>query len=322
MTADECRYGTSQLSAIVLTFNDEMNLPECLMSLEGLDCKIFVVDSGSTDRTVEIAKAAGAHVVEHPFENYGAQRNWAQASLPLDTEWLLHLDADERIMPDLAKEICQVLQDPPAEIDGFMISRRILFMGRHIAHGGLYPTYHMRLFRKGRGSCEDRLYDQHFLVKGNTVKLKNDFVDVITSDLTAWTQRHTRWADFEYQEETAGHYEGAFVSASYFGNSIEKRRWLREKLYLRFPLFARVFLYFLYRYFIRLGFLDGKEGLVFHFLQGCWYRFFVDAKIFEARVRARANKSRSLTNEPESLQNLDRVELREQNPEKVSPPSL
>lgn len=270
-----------RLSAIILTYNEEANLPACLESLRGLGCEVFVVDSGSTDRTVEIATAAGAYVVEHPFENYAAQRNWAQQNLPIRSEWVLHLDADERLTPELVGEINQVLQEPPYEIDGFLLCRRTIFMGRWIKYGGHYPSYQLRLFRRGRGFCEDRLYDQHFLLNGRVRRLKHDYLNVLTSDLSTWTLRHIRWAELEAQEIMANHSGGHCVHPALFGNPIERRRWLRESLYARLPLFARAFFYWFYRYVIRLGFLDGKEGLIFHFLQGFWYRFLVDAKLYE-----------------------------------------
>lgn len=271
------------ISVTILTYNEETNLPACLESLKGLDCEVFVVDSGSTDRTVEIAKAVGATVVEHPFDNYGVQRNWAQRNLPIHTEWVLHLDADERLTPELVKEITQVLENPPPEVNGFLLRRRTVFMGRWIKHGGHYPSYHLRLFRKGEGSCETRLYHQHFLVDGRVGQLRHDFIDVVMSDISLWSLRHIRWAELEAREIMT-HQRGELrVRSSFSGNPIQRRRWLREGLYHSFPLFVRAFLYWVYRYFLRFGFLDGKEGLIFHFLQGCWAQFLIDVKLYEAR---------------------------------------
>jgi glycosyltransferase involved in cell wall biosynthesis len=276
-----------ELSAIILTYNEEANLPECLASLAGLNAHIFVVDSGSTDRTLEIARSGGACVVEHPFEHYGAQRNWAQATLPIRTPWVLHLDADERLTPELVCEIAAILRQPPADVDGFLLRKRTMFMGRWMKHGGHYPAYHLRLFRTGKGRCEDRLYDQHFLVDGRVAQLKHDYIDVLTSDLQTWTLRHTRWAALEAAElqRASGHDQ---VRAAPLGHAIERKRWLRVGVYGRAPLFARAFGYWFYRYVLRRGFLDGTEGLIFHFLQGCWYRFLVDARIYESR-RGRSN---------------------------------
>ena len=274
-----------RVSVIVLAYNEEANLPHCLESLKHLDCEVLVVDSGSTDATCEIARQAGAAVFEHPFETYSAQRNWAQNHLPLAAEWVLHLDSDERLTPELAAEINGILLNPPADVDGFLFRKRTFFMGCWIRHGGHYPSYHLRLFRKDRGGCEERLYDQHYLVRGNVRKLQHDYMDVLTSDLSVWSTRHVRWAELEAREIVQGCDPEGRVEASPFGNPIERRRWLREGLYWRLPLFLRAFLYWFYRYFFRLGFLDGKEGMVFHFLQGFWFRYLIDAKLFEMRKR-------------------------------------
>jgi glycosyltransferase involved in cell wall biosynthesis len=285
MNKEEVEATDRHLSVIILTFNEEANLPACLESLSGLRTEIFVVDSGSTDKTVEIAGRAGALVFEHEFDNYAAQRNWALENLPLRTEWILNLDADERLTPALLSEIKEALARPFIDVDGFMLRKRTIFMGRWIKHGGHYPSYHLRLFRRGRGRCEDRLYDQHFLVDGRIESLKQDYLDVLTSDLSMWTQRHARWAEAEARQMlTQGDSSLAHrVRSNVRGNPIERRRWLRDGPYAHAPLFLRPFLYWFYRYFLRLGFLDGREGLIFHFLQGCWFRFLVDAKIYELK---------------------------------------
>jgi glycosyltransferase involved in cell wall biosynthesis len=279
------------LSVVVLTLNEEANLPACLESLAGLDCELVVVDSGSTDRTVELARAAGATVVEHPFEHYAAQRNWAQANLSL-AAWVLHLDADERLTPPLVAEINQILRSPPSDVAGYLLRKRTVFMGRWIRHGGHYPAFHLRLFRRERGRCEDRLYDQHFIVDGPLRQLQHDYIDVLTSDITTWTTRHARWARLEALEMLKPRGGEHRVRASLFGSPIERRRWLREGPYARAPLFIRPFGYWLYRYVLRRGFLDGREGLIFHFLQGCWYRFLIDVHVFE-ETRKRAGGATS-----------------------------
>ncbi len=286
MSAD----GTSKpVSVVILTVNEEVNLPQCLKSLAGLDCEIFIVDSGSTDRTVEIARSFGASVVTHPFENYGAQRNWALENLDLRTPWVLHLDADERLSPQLRDSIDRALADP-GDYQGFLVGKSVIFMGRAIRHGGLFPSYHLRLFRVGKGRCEDRLYDQHFMVEGKVGTLRGELFDVIASDLASWIARHNRWSDLEVHEVLhQGAHPGAMVEARLEGTPIERRRWLRNSFYYRMPLFLRAFLYFIWRYFIRLGFLDGREGLIFHFMHGCWYRFVVDAKLYEATTKALQN---------------------------------
>jgi glycosyltransferase involved in cell wall biosynthesis len=273
------------VSAIILTCNEEVNLPECLQSLSGLSCDIFIVDSGSTDQTMEIARATGAQLVEHPFENYAAQRNWAQQNLPIRTGWILHLDADERLTPALVTEINEKLKEPNIRVNGFLLRKRTIFMGRWIRHGGHYPSYHQRLFRKDKGACEDRLYDQHFAVDGAVATLTGDYLDVVASNVNTWTLRHARWARLEAQEMMTPSNMKGRVQPDPFGSPIQRRRWLREGVYARAPLFVRPFVYWFYRYFFRLGFLDGTEGLIFHFLQGCWFRFLIDCEIFEQQRR-------------------------------------
>ena len=271
------------LTVVVLTHNEESNLSDCLESIEPLDCPVHVVDSGSTDRTVEIAREAGAKVLDHPFENYGVQRNWAQDNLPIDTEWVLHIDADERLTPELRDSIAGALAGPSEDVNGYLLRRRAVFLGKWIKHGGIYPSYHARLFRKAMGRCEDRLYDQHFIVDGKVEQLSGDMIDV-TNNLADWWARHERWARLEAREvlqesESPGRLEGKRD-----GSPIEKRRWLRQRVYYRLPLFVRPTLYYIYRYFIRLGFLDGRRGFAFHLRQGFLYRFKVDVYILKSRL--------------------------------------
>ena len=298
---------TLDLTIVVLTHNEELNIPECLKSLQPLGCKVLVVDSGSTDRTRQIARETGAEVFEHPFQNYGAQRNWAQASLPISTEWVLHIDADERLTTELCASIGRALGDPDDRTNGFLLRRRAVFMGRWIKHGGVYPTYHARLFRKDRGRCEDRLYDQHYVVQGKVERLSGDMIDN-TAELSAWTVRHSRWAEMEARELLAGGNQQGRLAGKLLGTPIERKRWQRERIYNRLPLLIRPFLYFVYRYFLRLGFLDGRQGLVFHFLQGWWYRFLVDALILESRLMGQTRGT--LSEDGESTQSLPKRKLR------------
>ena len=277
------------LSVIILTLNEAQNLPDCLCSVAALGCEVFVVDSGSVDGTQQIARTAGAQVVEHPFANYAAQRNWAQDHLPLAGEWVLHLDADERLTPELCVEICQLLdhanRQELAAYNGFMLSKRTIFMNRWIKHGGHYPSYHLRLFRRASGRCETRLYDQHFVVDGKCGRLQNDYLDILCTDLDTWLRRHMRWADLEARELLLPQESQSTsqVRADPFGNPIEQKRWLRNRLYHRAPLYWRAVFYWVYRYVFRLGFLDGKAGFIFHFLQGLWFRLLVDIKLAQLR---------------------------------------
>lgn len=279
------------LAVVILARDEEETLPDCLASLQGLDAEIFVVDSGSTDRTREIAAKAGCCVVEHPFADYAAQRNWAFEHLPIGSPWVLNLDADERLTPELSDEIAAVVSDSGAVHDGYLVSRRTVFMGRWLRYGNQYPAWHLRLCRAGHVRCEQRRYDQHFVVEGSVGQLRHDLIDVLSTDLTRWTDRHNRWATLEAEELFAksrypnNREEG--VNPRFGGTPIERRRFLRQSVYDRFPVLLRPFLYFFYSYVLRLGFLDGVPGLIFHVLQRFWFRFLVDAKLVELERRAR-----------------------------------
>jgi glycosyltransferase involved in cell wall biosynthesis len=271
------------ISVIILTYNEEINLPDCLLSLHGLNANIFIVDSGSTDNTLNIAKQNHCHVTYHPFLNYAAQRNWAFDHLCIQTKWTLCLDADERLTEELVNEINSIIYKNDNEINGYLLCKRTVFMKKWIKYGGQYPSYHLRLFRTGKGRCESREYDQHFVVKGKIGRLKNDYMDVIGTDLSTWTLRHVRWADMEIKEVFQKNMENQ-IKPFIFGNPIERKRFFRTYLYEKTPLFLRAFLFWFYVYFIRFGFLDGRSGLIFHTLRCFWFRFLVDAKFYEKKV--------------------------------------
>jgi glycosyltransferase involved in cell wall biosynthesis len=267
-------------SVIVLAFNSVDTLGATLAQAREISDDLHVVDSFSTDETVALSRQHGAQVVQHAFENYGAQRNWAIDNLVLRYPWQLHLDADERLTPELIASI-RALPDEPAQ-SGFLIARLVQFLGRIMRHGGMSPTWHLRLFRNGAGRCEERKYDQHFyLTQGSAGHLQGLMIDDMRMSLSEWTARHNRWADAEVLEQTiAG--GGSRIEPRLWGNRLERKRYLRG-LYNDAPLFVRPFALFFYRYFLRLGILDGPEGFIFWTLQTFWFRFLIDAKLFEQR---------------------------------------
>ena len=270
------------LNLIILTHQEELNLPYALTSLKGLDCEVFVVDSGSTDRTVEIAEALGARVVPHPFESQARQLNWALETLPLTAGWTLRLDADERLTDELAAEISRVLKNPPPEVAGYLIKRRVYFWGRWIRFGGYYPTWLLRLWRTGMALSEEMWMDEHMVVTGGTIsRLKHDFIDENHKGLTFWIDKHNRYSDREIRaiETASGESRPRRIGAA-----VARKRFLKNAVYARSPLFLRAIAYGFLRYFVLLGFLDGRPGFVFHFLQGLWYRMIVDAKLYERQI--------------------------------------
>lgn len=265
-------------SVIILTFNSEATIRATLDSAARVSDDIHVVDSGSSDGTLAMIAERGASLVQHPFENYGAQRNWAIETLPLKYDWQLHLDADERLTDPLVAALAALDWQGP-EV-GYFIPRLVHFMGAPIRHGGMYPIWHMRLFRKGFGHCERRRYDQHFVCEGPAGRLPHPMIDDIRMGLGEWVTRHNRWADAEAEELLVGSDAAEVIQGKLDGTPIERKRALRGR-YNQAPLFWRAFGLFLYRYILRGGFRDGRAGLIFFVLQTFWFRFLVDAKIYE-----------------------------------------
>lgn len=275
------------LSVVILTYNEEPNIEHTLESVKDWAGEIVIVDSFSTDQTLEICRKYTDRIVQHPFENQAKQFNWALDHIPLHYPWAMRLDADEMVTPELAQEICQTLPALPQEISGLYLKRRVYFLGRWIRHGDYYPMWFLRIFRKGMGRYEEITEEHIVLSNGRTLRLKNDFIDYNRKGLSFWVDKHNHWAIGEMLDMMGYQGDGTLpkgmVSPSLFSTQEKRRRWLKRKVYARLPLLWRAWGHFLYRYILRGGFLDGKEGLIFHFLQGGWYRFLVDAKIYEAR---------------------------------------
>lgn len=285
--------GRVPVTALVLTFNEELNLPACLDSLRGWVDRIVVVDSGSNDGTVRIAEAYGACVLRHPFHTHNTQWRWAIENLPEGaSDWILGLDADQRVTAELAAEIRQALgtaRGTPDGVAGYYINRRQIFRGRWIRYGGYYPKYLLKLFRRdGVSFDENELVDHHFYVRGRTQLLKHDLIEANhkEDDLAFWIAKHCRYARLMAQEEhlrRSARSEGAAgIRPNLMGSPDHRRLW-RKRVWAHMPLYVRPWLYFSYRYFIRLGFLDGREGFVFHLFQACWFRLMVDVYLDDLR---------------------------------------
>jgi glycosyltransferase involved in cell wall biosynthesis len=294
MSAELTAAGRPSLSIIILAYNEEANLPACLASLEVLAPEIFVVDSGSGDQTRAIAVRCGATVIEHAFETHAKQWKWALENTPISTEWILALDADQRLTAKLTQEISDVLRESAKGqrgVDGFYIKRRQVFRGRWIRHGGYYPKYLLKLFRYGKVLIDEReLVDHHFYVGGPVAKLRYDLIEENQkeNDISFWIEKHVRYASLLARQEFEGQNgkRGNLIEPSMRGNLDQRTLWLK-RFWSRLPLYVRSFLYFIYRYVFRLGFLDGKEGFVFHFLHAFWFRVLVDIKLEEMRWKGR-----------------------------------
>lgn len=276
-------FGIARLSVLILTRNEERNLPGCLESLAGWCTDIHIVDSFSTDRTAELARKYSAKICQHAFEGHTRQRAWALQNLPFEHDWVMALDADHRVTPDLRDELIGFFDNPPADVDGLYVKRREIFRGRWMRFGGYYPKFMLKIFRSGAAFLDDHEFDYRFYVRGKTRTLRHDLLEANENEsrISFFIEKHAKFASElaaeELERRTGLQY---LVKPSLFGNADQRTLWLKT-LWLRFPLYTRPFLLFFYRYFLRLGFLDGKEGFIFYFMQSFWFRLMVDIRIDE-----------------------------------------
>ncbi len=284
------------IAAVILTKNEERHIARCIRSLQGVCTEIWVIDSFSTDQTCRIAEELGAKVVQHPFENQARQFNWALENCPIDATWLWRVDADEYVEDTLAEQIAIRIESLPKSVNGILVNKKIVFMGRPLMHGGWYPAPQIKIIRKGYGACEDKWMDEHLIVfSGETVYIDGDQTDDNLNDLSWWSQKHIGYAWREAVNMLLMEYElddkAQEVQPKFWGTDAERKRWLKLK-YIQTPLFIRPFINFFLRYILKGGFLDGKEGFIWHILQGFWYRMLVDAKIFELKKRFNYDRER------------------------------
>jgi glycosyltransferase involved in cell wall biosynthesis len=285
------------ISVIVLSFNEENHIQRCIEMIKSIAEEIFVVDSFSTDNTIDIAKKNGAKVFQNKWEqNYAKQFNWALENLPITTQWVLRLDADEYLYPELIEELKTKLDTLPEEVSGVVFKRRHIFLGKWIKRG-TYPVKLLRLFRYQKAVCEQRWMDEHIqLLEGRAVEFEHDFADHNLNNLGWWTQKHNGYAireaidllDVELGLINRTTNFPSFEEGAGGGEQATAKRAKKHK-YAKQPLFWRSFAYFIYRYFFKLGFTEGKEGFLWHFLQGWWYRTLVDAKIWEIKKACGTN---------------------------------
>ncbi|WP_353661134.1 glycosyltransferase family 2 protein [Hydrogenimonas sp. SS33] len=283
------------LTVVILTLNEEKNLPFALENVIGWAKNVYVLDSGSTDKTVEIAEEMGARVFYRKFDTYARQRNYAIKELPIDTEWMMFLDADEYILPELKQEIAEKLAEHPKE-NGFYLRRRFYFMGRWIRHGGYYPVKLLRLFRREKAEVVRDINEQ-IVVEGETATLRHDFADENRKGIYDWIEKHNRYSSFEAQEllnyDKRRSEREKDDYAKLFGTQPQRKRWIKENIRNRFvPPLARPFVYFSYRYFLKLGFLDGKEGFIYFMMHAFIMGLATNVKYLELKREEEASQSR------------------------------
>ncbi|WP_447641632.1 MULTISPECIES: glycosyltransferase family 2 protein [Chitinophagaceae] len=275
------------ISTIILTYNEELHIERCIRNAQRFSKEIFLVDSFSTDKTIMIAEALGAKVYQNKWENnYAKQLNWGLENLPIQTEWAFRLDADEYLSDGLIEEILQKVPSVDGDVSGIVFERKIVFLGRTINKGNVKWNM-LRLFRYGKGFCEERWMDEHIvLTEGKSVMWNGYFVDDNINPLGWWIQKHNAYSireaidllnlEYNFLPECEKQITGEMSQ-----DADAKRK--KKQRYANLPLFWRCFYFFVYRYVFKGGFTEGKEGFLWHFLQGWWYRTLVDAKILEIK---------------------------------------
>ena len=282
------------ITAYVMTLNEENNLEACLKSVVERVDQIIVVDSFSSDSTLAIARKYSDQVIEHEFVNHAKQYLWGMDNCEFRNDWILRLDADERWTEGGLDELERIISED--HYDGITVRMKIFFMGRFLNHGGMYPNKFLRVYRKSKGQMEDRWMDEHIQVDGPIIDTK---IDVTESNydrqenLVRWIEKHNGYSTREALENLMARHDMRQLDsiADLSGGSTERKRWMKENVYFRSPLLIRPFLYFTYRYVVKGGFVDGKEGFIFHVLHAFWYRFLVDAKIIQIERNSAANSS-------------------------------
>lgn len=276
------------LSVIILTGNEEIHIKRCLDKICPVAKEVFVIDCYSKDKTLEIARGYdNVTILQNQWVNYATQFNWALDNAPVKTKWVLRLDADEYLTDELVAELREKLPSLSDEYTGIILHLRRVFMGRTIRRGGTGNVTQMRIFQYGKARSEVRQMDEHIeLLEGKPIEFKGEWADDNLNNISWWTQKHVGYAIREAVDLLDIEYDltgSAAADAEIQITEDAKAKRAKKHSYAKKPLFWRSFAYFIYRYFFRLGFLEGKEGFMWHFFQGWWYRSLVDAKVWEIK---------------------------------------
>jgi glycosyltransferase involved in cell wall biosynthesis len=285
---------SAPFSFIILTYNEEVHLPRLLHSIAGLKSPIFILDSGSSDNTLTIASQFGAETAYHAFENHPKQWDFALKHFQVDTPWIIGLDADQIVTPELFNLLYNFNNENYAAIDGIYFNRKNFFKGKWIRFGGYYPKYLLKMFRTGKGFSDlNENMDHRFLVSGKTAIWNEGHLleeNLKENKISFWIEKHNRYSDLLAREEIERMKNLRFITSKpkFWGTPYERTAWFKN-IWYKLPLYIRPCLYFIFRFIFQLGILDGKTGIIFHFLQGFWFRLIVDIKIEELLKKERHN---------------------------------
>lgn len=273
-------------SFIVLTFNEEVHLARLLDSVKELQAPLFVLDSGSTDATLAVAKSYGATTLSHTFENHPRQWDFALKHFAILTPWVICLDADQIVTAGLKNKLLEFADGDYREVNGIYFNRKNYFKGQWIKHGGYFPFYQIKMFRYGIGYSDlSEHMDHRFLTPGKTLIWKDGIIieeNLKENEISFWIAKHNRYSDLVAQEEVERmeNLRQQGTKPNFWGAPYERTAFLK-KWWWKLPRYMRPAIYLTYRLIFRLGILDGRTGILFHFLQAYWFRLIVDVKIDE-----------------------------------------
>lgn len=273
-------------SFIILTYNEELHLPRLLQSIADLNAPVFILDSGSTDKTVAIGEKGGAKFLYNPFVNHPMQWDYALKNFPIQTPWVICLDADQIVTPQLKQRLINFRDEDHQQVDGIYFSRKNFFKGKWIKHGGYYPFYLLKMIRYGVGYSDiNENMDHRLVVPGKISLWKDGYLleeNLKENNIRFWIDKHNNYSDLLAKEEVERmlSLRAQVVKPRFWGSPDERTAWLK-RLWWQLPRYLRPTLYFIYRFIFQLGILDGRTGVIFHFLHGFWFRLIVDVKIDE-----------------------------------------
>ncbi len=287
----------ADLTAIILVKNEEKNIEKCIRSIENVANRVLVVDSGSTDKTLEIAERLGAEVMVHELDPFihAKQFRYAMENGDIQTQWVMRIDADEELTKESAEEVNQLCEENQnTDVNGIILRFEVRFMGKSLRHGGIYPFRKLLVFKYGKGNTEMRNMDEHIVLwEGRAVNAKYDSLHHDYKDLSYWIQKHNSYSSKEVQDYFEYAQSDKAVQSGDLGRAAGIKRFIKYHIYYHLPMGMRAWVYYFYRYYLCLGFLDGREGKIYAFLQAYWYRFLVDAKIYEQKKGSGIQKEKS-----------------------------
>lgn len=274
------------ICAVILTYNEEVHISRCIESIYDVVDRIYVMDSYSNDSTMEIiSKYSKVEVRQNKFLNYASQFNFALDSFSISSDWIIRIDADEYVSDELKLFLKNDILHVPENVNGICFNRLMTFMGKLLRYGGMSSYWALRMWRNGYGRCEQSWMDEHIILSsGSLAKAKGMLVDDNLNNLSWWAHKHVDYSTREAIDVIQREFnqQDNIIKSNFFGSKSERVRFFKN-IYNRLPLFIRPFIYFLYRYILLFGFLDGKQGFLWSILQGFWYRTMVDAKVLEIK---------------------------------------